>query len=158
MSTRGAARSDFATFWNQFTPENEGKWGSIQPNQATFNWAALDREYAYAQSNNLIFKQHNFIWGKQQPNWVNNGNAQTAVQTWMTTFCQRYPNTKLIDVVNEPPAHHAGVHQRNRRRRHQRFRLDRQRPQDGARRLSQRDPHPERLQQHRVDRRKRPHH
>jgi len=39
--------------------------------------AALDREYAYAQSNNIIFKEHNFIWGAQQPNWVNNGNAMT---------------------------------------------------------------------------------
>ena len=68
-------------------------------------WAALDREYAYAQTNNIAFKEHNFIWGNQQPSWVNNSNAQTAVQAWMTAFCQRYPNTKLIDVVNEPPPH-----------------------------------------------------
>jgi endo-1,4-beta-xylanase len=31
--------------------------------------------------------------------------ATTAVQAWMTNFCQRYPNVKLIDVVNEPPPH-----------------------------------------------------
>lgn len=105
ISTRGAIRSDFAGFWDQFTPENEGKWGSIQPRQGTFNWASLDREYAYAQTNDIIFKQHNFIWGSQQPTWVNDGNAQTAVQGWMTAFCQRYPNTRLIDVVNEPPPH-----------------------------------------------------
>jgi endo-1,4-beta-xylanase len=105
ISTRGAIRTGFATYWNQFSPENEGKWGSVQPSQGTFNWAALDREYAYAQTNNIIFKEHNFIWGAQQPGWVNNTNAQTAVQTWMNTFCQRYPNTKLIDVVNEPPPH-----------------------------------------------------
>jgi endo-1,4-beta-xylanase len=105
ISTRGSIRTGFATYWNQFSPENEGKWGSVQPSQGTFNWAALDREYAYAQTNNIIFKEHNFIWGAQQPNWVNNSNAQTAVQAWMTAFCQRYPNTKLIDVVNEPPPH-----------------------------------------------------
>lgn len=105
ISTRGAILTGYSALWNQFTPENEGKWGSVQPSQGTFNWAALDREYAYAQTNNIIFKQHNFIWGAQQPSWVNNTNAQTAVQTWMTTFCQRYPNTKLIDVVNEPPPH-----------------------------------------------------
>jgi endo-1,4-beta-xylanase len=92
-------------FWNQFSPENEGKWGSVQRTAGTFNWAALDREYAYAESNNIIFKEHNFIWGAQQPTWVNNGNAMTAVQAWMTAFCQRYPNTRLIDVVNEPPPH-----------------------------------------------------
>jgi endo-1,4-beta-xylanase len=105
ISTRGSIRTGFATYWNQFSPENEGKWGSVQPSQGTFNWAALDREYAYAQTNNIIFKEHNFIWGAQQPSWVNNTNAQTAVQAWMTAFCQRYPNTKLIDVVNEPPPH-----------------------------------------------------
>jgi len=105
ISTRGAIRAGFATYWNQFTPENEGKWGTVQPSQSTFNWAALDREYAYAMSNNVIFKQHNFIWGSQQPGWVNSGNAQAAVQAWMNAFCQRYPNTRLIDVVNEPPPH-----------------------------------------------------
>jgi endo-1,4-beta-xylanase len=32
-------------------------------------------------------------------------SATTAVQTWMKTLCTRYPNVKLIDVVNEPPPH-----------------------------------------------------
>jgi endo-1,4-beta-xylanase len=105
ISTSGAIRTGFVTYWNQFSPENEGKWGSVQPAQGTFNWAALDREYAYAQTNNIIFKEHNFIWGNQQPAWVNSGNAQSAVQAWMNAFCQRYPNTRLIDVVNEPPPH-----------------------------------------------------
>jgi len=27
------------------------------------------------------------------------------VKSWMTEFCQKYPKTKLIDVVNEPPPH-----------------------------------------------------
>jgi endo-1,4-beta-xylanase len=49
--------------------------------------------------------QHNFVWGAQQPNWVNAGNAETAVKAWMKAFCDRYPHTRLIDVVNEPPPH-----------------------------------------------------
>lgn len=105
ITTSGAVRSGFATYWNQISPENEGKWGSVQSSQNAFNWASLDRIYNYAQSNNVIFKQHNFIWGKQQPSWVNSGNAEAAVQAWMKAFCTRYPNTKLIDVVNEPPPH-----------------------------------------------------
>jgi endo-1,4-beta-xylanase len=28
-----------------------------------------------------------------------------AVKKWMKSFCERYPNTRLIDVVNEPPPH-----------------------------------------------------
>ena len=108
ISTAGRIRSDFATFWNQFTPENEGKWGSVQPTQGTFNWGALDGEYAYTQTNGIPFKEHNFVWGSQQPAWVANLSAdaaKAAVQTWMTTLCARYPNVKYIDVVNEPPPH-----------------------------------------------------
>jgi endo-1,4-beta-xylanase len=108
ISTNGAIRSDFATYWNQFTPENEGKWGSVEGTQGTFNFAALDTEYQYTQSHGILFKEHNFIWGSQQPSWVaglSASAAQTAIQTWMQTFCSRYPNVKLIDVVNEPPPH-----------------------------------------------------
>jgi endo-1,4-beta-xylanase len=80
----------------------------VQPSQGTYNWTALDAIYQYAQSNNVVFKQHNFIWGSQQPSWVGGLSAsaqQAAVQAWMQAFCNRYPNTKLIDVVNEPPPH-----------------------------------------------------
>jgi endo-1,4-beta-xylanase len=93
----------FATYWNQVTPENAGKWGSVQSNVGgPFNWGALDAIYDYAQKNQIVFKQHTFVWGSQQPG----GNVnQDAVQKWMSEFCQRYPNTKLIDVVNEPPPH-----------------------------------------------------
>jgi endo-1,4-beta-xylanase len=105
ITTNGAVRDGFVQYWNQITPENEGKWGSVQGSQNNFNWAALDKIYAYAQTNHLVFKQHNFIWGSQQPSWVNSNNAQTAVQAWMQAFCDRYPDTQLIDVVNEPPPH-----------------------------------------------------
>jgi endo-1,4-beta-xylanase len=108
ISTNGVIRSDFQTYWKQFTPENEGKWGSVEGIQGNFNWTALDAEYSYTQSHNIIFKQHNFVWGSQQPSWIASlsaAAAQSAVQTWMQTYCSRYPNVKLIDVVNEPPPH-----------------------------------------------------
>jgi endo-1,4-beta-xylanase len=98
-------RSDFVKYWNQITPENEGKWGSVQPSQGTFNWRSLDAIYKYANDNNIIFKEHCFVWGAQQPGWVNNNNGQEAVRNWMKSFCERYPKTKYIDVVNEPPPH-----------------------------------------------------
>jgi endo-1,4-beta-xylanase len=96
-------------YWNQVSPENAGKWGSVQPaSQSSFNWTSLDAMYKYANDHNIIFKQHNFIWGSQQPSWTDNLTTSTgpaAVQNWMRSFCQRYPNTKIIDVVNEPPPH-----------------------------------------------------
>jgi endo-1,4-beta-xylanase len=108
IDTRGSIRSDFSMYWTQFSPENAGKWGSVQPNEQTFNWTTLDAMYKYATENNIIFKQHNFIWGSQQPGWTNNLTTTTgpaAVQKWMKAFCDRYPRTRLIDVVNEPPPH-----------------------------------------------------
>jgi endo-1,4-beta-xylanase len=93
----------FAKYWNQITPENSGKWGSVQSSAtSSFNWSALDAIYDYAQKNNVIFKQHTFVWGSQQPSGT---ISEANVKNWITTFCQRYPNTKIIDVVNEPPPH-----------------------------------------------------
>jgi endo-1,4-beta-xylanase len=93
----------FSKYWDQITPENAGKWGSVQSSASgSFNWSTLDAVYAYAQTNNIIFKQHTFVWGSQQPS----GTPTLAqVENWIRSFCQRFPNTKLIDVVNEPPPH-----------------------------------------------------
>jgi len=103
MSSMDQGTRKFATYWDQVTPENAGKWGSVQANaNSAFNWTALDAIYDYAEQNKIIFKQHTFVWGSQQPGGTINPET---VQKWMTEFCARYPNTKLIDVVNEPPPH-----------------------------------------------------
>jgi len=93
----------FSKYWDQITPENSGKWGSVQRSvSGDFNWAALDAVYAYAETNQIAFKQHAFVWGSQQPS----GTPTLAqVENWIKSFCQRYPRTRLIDVVNEPPPH-----------------------------------------------------
>lgn len=109
IDTRGSIRSDFSKYWNQFSPENAGKWGSVQgSSQSSFNWNSLDAMYKYCNDNKIIFKQHNFVWGAQQPGWTDNlsaSNGPTAVQAWMKAFCTRYPEVKIVDVVNEPPPH-----------------------------------------------------
>lgn len=108
IDTRNAIRSDFVTYWNQYTPENAGKWGSVERTQGAFNWAALDASYQYCNDHDIIFKEHTFVWGSQQPSWTASLTAEdgpATVQRWMTEFCARYPNTKMIDVVNEPPPH-----------------------------------------------------
>jgi len=93
----------FATYWDQITPENAGKWGSVQSTpDSNFNWSTLDAIYDYAEDNGILFKQHTFVWGSQQPNGV---PTEQQVISWIRTFCERYPNTALIDVVNEPLPH-----------------------------------------------------
>jgi len=93
----------FADYWDQITPENAGKWGSVQSNASgAFNWNTLDAIYDYTETNGIIFKQHAFVWGSQQPGGT---PTQDQLINWIRSFCERYPNTKLIDVVNEPPPH-----------------------------------------------------
>jgi endo-1,4-beta-xylanase len=96
----------FSRHWDQITPYTAGMWGAVQPTArtSTFNWRTLDAIYAYAQTNGLIFKQHAFIWGAQQPS-DESTITEVEVKNWMQAFCARYPNTRLIDVVGEPPPH-----------------------------------------------------
>ena len=106
ITTYNAVDTDgkvFSTYWDQISPENAGKWGSVQSSAGgTFNWRTLDAIYDYSQQKGILFKEHTFIWGSQQPG---GSISEANVKTWMTEFCKRYPNTKHIDVVNEPPPH-----------------------------------------------------
>jgi endo-1,4-beta-xylanase len=106
ITTGDGVDSDGKTFsrhWDQITPENAGKWGSVQSSAgAGFNWRTLDAIYDYTENAGIVFKEHAFVWGSQQPS---GSLSEADVKEWMTEFCRRYPNTKLIDVVNEPPPH-----------------------------------------------------
>jgi GH35 family endo-1,4-beta-xylanase len=117
ITTSGNVRSDFTQYWNQITPENEGKWGSVEGTRDQYNWAPVDRIYAYARQHNIPVKAHTFVWGAQSPTWLNNLNAtETAaeIEEWIRDYCTRYPDTAMIDVVNEAvPGHQpAGYAQR----------------------------------------------
>jgi GH35 family endo-1,4-beta-xylanase len=117
ITTGGNVRSDFIQYWNQITPENEGKWGSVEGTRDQYNWAPVDRIYAYARQHNIPVKAHTFVWGAQSPGWLNNLNAaDTAaeIEEWIRDYCTRYPDTAMIDVVNEAvPGHQpAGYAQR----------------------------------------------
>jgi endo-1,4-beta-xylanase len=105
ITTGGQVRSDFATYWNQISPENEGKWGTVEVTQDQMNWSGLDAIYAYTKAHGTIFKQHNFVWGQQQPTWIGALSAadqKAQVEQWISLFCARYPDVAIIDVVNEP--------------------------------------------------------
>jgi endo-1,4-beta-xylanase len=108
ITTGGQVRSDFIKYWDQITPENEGKWDSVEHTMDQMNWGGLDRVHDYATKNNIPFKQHNFVWGSQQPPWIaglSQDKQKAQVEEWIRLFCERYPDTQMIDVVNEPPPH-----------------------------------------------------
>jgi GH35 family endo-1,4-beta-xylanase len=117
ITTNGNVRSDFIQYWDQITPENEGKWGTVEPTRDVYNWSGLDRAYNYAMQNNIPFKQHTFIWGAQAPSWINSLSASeqaAEIEEWIRDFCARYPNTAMIDVVNEAiPTHQPAAFARN---------------------------------------------
>ncbi len=110
ITTSGAVRSDFINYWNQITPENEGKWGSVEATRDVYNWAPVDRIYAYAREHNIPVKAHTFVWGSQFPSWITNLSASeqaAEIEEWIRDYCTRYPDTALIDVVNEATPGHA---------------------------------------------------
>lgn len=106
ITTLNAVDTDgliFSDHWDQLTPEAAGKWGSVQSTASSArNWGPLDAVYDYAEDKGIIFKQSAFVAGSQQPSGT---ITEVEVRAWMTSFCDRYPNTRLIDVVYEPPPH-----------------------------------------------------
>jgi endo-1,4-beta-xylanase len=97
---------NFDRYWNKVTPENGGKWGSVENTRdGVMNWAELDAAYAVAQANGFPFHHHVLIWGNQQPNWIAalpQAEQLEEIQEWFTAVATRYPNVAIVEVFNEP--------------------------------------------------------
>lgn len=78
ITTSNAVRSDFGTYWNQITAENECKWQTVESSRDNMNWSGCDNVYNYAKENNIPVKFHTFVWGSQYPTWL--GNLSTSEQ------------------------------------------------------------------------------
>lgn len=117
ITTRGQIRSDFATYWNQITPENGCKWGSIHSvdnsGKSKFAWDNYDKcasAYEWAKEKpGRHFKFHALIWGSQKPDFLctaKNPNITVAktkqyITEWFDAVAARFPDLEYIDVVNE---------------------------------------------------------
>ena len=101
----------FADYWNQVTPENATKWGSVEGDrQGKFNWGGADKAAKYAKEHGFPFKFHTLVWGSQYPNWINNLSTEKQYETiveWMDEAKKHYPDLPVIDVVNEAISGHA---------------------------------------------------
>jgi endo-1,4-beta-xylanase len=96
---------NLTAYWNQVTPENGGKWGSVEGTRNFMTWGDLDTAYALAKNNGFPFRLHTLIWGNQQPAWIESlpPDQQLAeIKEWFAALAARYPNIDFIDVVNEP--------------------------------------------------------
>jgi endo-1,4-beta-xylanase len=97
--------SNYATYWNQVTPENAGKWGSVESSRDSMNWGNLDTAYDYAKGRGFPYKHHTLVWGSQEPGWIgglSQSEQREEVEEWIRAVGQRYPNMDFVDVVNEP--------------------------------------------------------
>lgn len=96
---------NFDRYWNQITPENASKWGSVERVRGNMEWAQLDLAYNHAKNKKYPFKFHTFVWGQQEPSWLV-GLSETQQLAELNEFMQavaaRYPDIDFIDVVNEP--------------------------------------------------------
>lgn len=105
ITHQGQIPSDFAQYWDQITCENEGKWASVEATRDVMNWSGIDRAYNYAKQRGMPYKQHTFVWGAQYPSWMDRLSAseqKAEVEEWIRLYGERYPDTAMIDVVNEP--------------------------------------------------------
>jgi len=96
--------ANFDLYWNQITPENSGKWGSVEYSRGYMNWTALDKAYNHAKTQGYKFKYHTLVWGSQEPSWLNSISApeqKAALENFIKAVAARYPNIDYIDVVNE---------------------------------------------------------
>jgi endo-1,4-beta-xylanase len=110
---------NFNAYFNQVTPENGGKWGSVENVRDVMTWNELDTAYNMAKNNvlkapgdprdgtpyPLPFRLHTLIWGNQQPPWIAAlpPEEQLAeIEEWFQETAARYPGIDFIDVVNEP--------------------------------------------------------
>ncbi len=92
-------------YFDQLTPGNAGKWGSVESVRDVMNWTDLDTAHAFAADNGLRFKYHTLIWGQQQPSWIDglsSAEQLEEIEEWFAAVAQRYPDLEMIDVVNEP--------------------------------------------------------
>ena len=100
----GSQRPNFEAYWNQVTPENAGKWGSVEAVRDEYNWAGLDEAYQVAKDNGFIYKHHVLVWGSQQPGWISDlepAEQLSEIREWFELVNARYPDIDFIEVVNE---------------------------------------------------------
>jgi GH35 family endo-1,4-beta-xylanase len=109
ITTSNNVRPDFINYWNQITPENESKWGSVEYNRGTFDWSGVDRVANYAKQQGIPWKFHTLVWGGQYPSWMDNlsqADQLTEITNWFDAAAAQYPDVNMIDVVNEAmPGH-----------------------------------------------------
>jgi endo-1,4-beta-xylanase len=101
----GEASTQFDRYFNKVTPENAGKWASIERERDVMNFTDLDTAYNLAKSNGWPFHYHVLVWGNQQPTWIESlppAEQLEEIKEFWAAIAERYPDIDFMEVVNEP--------------------------------------------------------
>ncbi len=113
----GSQSNDFEYYFNQVTPENAGKWGSVEGTRDTFDWQQLDSIRAFAARNDFPFRYHVLLWGAQQPTWLKPLSDEEKVGEiieWISGVANHFDGSTdaratleyvevLNEFINQPP-------------------------------------------------------
>jgi len=97
--------TNYTKYWNQVTPGNAGKWGSVEYTRDSYYWTPLDNIYNMALTKGILYKHHTLVWGAQQPSWISDldsASQREEIEEWFRLVGERYPKMDFVDVVNEP--------------------------------------------------------
>jgi endo-1,4-beta-xylanase len=96
---------NFGAYWNQVTPENGGKWATVESTRDVYNFTEVRAAYNQARSNGQVFKWHVLFWGNQQPLWIESlstAEQLEEIREWLAAIAAEFPDLEQIEVVNEP--------------------------------------------------------
>ena len=93
--------------FNMIEPENVMKWGTIRPNQKTFNFGPGDQVVAFAEAHRMKVRGHCLLWSEYNPAWLAKGNftpeqLSAMLKEHITKVMKHYAGKVFAwDVVNE---------------------------------------------------------
>jgi endo-1,4-beta-xylanase len=93
--------------FNLVEPENVMKWGTIRPDQATFNFGPGDKVVAFARAHGMKVRGHCLLWSEHNPAWLTQGNftpeqMNAMLREHITKVMRHYAGRVFAwDVVNE---------------------------------------------------------
>lgn len=106
----------FAAEAELLTPEWEGKWLALQPEEGKFDFSALNAIIAFAQANRQRVRGHALLWQEAIPPWVATALAESPERAravmeahFSTVLNTTRAHIRDWDVVNEPIANPAGA-------------------------------------------------
>jgi endo-1,4-beta-xylanase len=93
--------------FNMLEPENVMKWGTVRPDQKTFDFAPGDQVVAFARAHKMKVRGHCLLWSEYNPAWLAKGKftpeqLEAMLREHITKVMKHYAGRVFAwDVVNE---------------------------------------------------------